>query len=68
MQECFIKEFGKVCAYESYAVLRNPRERFISALFHHLREVHHIQVSHGSLGWLPREARDICDRLRLPVN
>ena len=51
--------FEKIACYESYAILREPRERFAAALLHYLRTEQPTN-SWQSLARFQQAARDIC--------
>jgi hypothetical protein len=66
MEEFFPEEFAKVCTYESYAVIREARRRFASALFQYVWEFERVAVSKKSLPWLRRKAWDVCMSIQIP--
>ena len=41
----FPEEYEKIAAYRSFAVVRDPRARFLSAIFQRLREFKHLNQS-----------------------
>lgn len=66
LREYFSEPFRKVCEYSSYAIVRDPRTRFASAVFYHLARFQGIQVSRASLPLLEKKALEICAKLRSP--
>ena len=59
LRDHFPEEFEKVCSYRSVALIREPRERFVSAIFQHLREFHGIAATSLSRKDAIRKAADI---------
>jgi len=64
LREHFSEPFAKVCKYNSYAIIRDPRTRFASAVFYHLRRFKRIRPSSASLPLYEKEALAICAKLR----
>ncbi|HEX3755505.1 MAG TPA: sulfotransferase family 2 domain-containing protein [Rhizomicrobium sp.] len=63
----FPVQFVKLRTYESYAIVREPRRRFSSALFHYLLEFrNHGQMTRDALPWLRQEAEAVCEVLNMP--
>jgi hypothetical protein len=55
--------FGRIERYESYAVLRRPRERFASALLQYLRSFRGLRPDSGELRRFQAEGRELCRRI-----
>lgn len=55
--------FSRIERYESYAVLREPRERFASALLQYLRSFRGLQLGGGELNQFQVQGRELCRRL-----
>jgi len=60
----FPAEFDKITSYRSVAILRDPVDRFFSALFQRLREFKRLDQSQITSAVVEGEARDIVKRLR----
>jgi hypothetical protein len=58
--------YEKIVAYESYAILRAPRERFASALAQYLRSFQKMTLSPRSGPLFRQKALDVCARLADP--
>jgi hypothetical protein len=58
--------YEKILGYESYAIVREPRERFASALAQYLRSFEKIRLSSRSGPLFLRKAHEICARLAIP--
>src|SRR6185503_15431882 len=55
--------FTRIERYESYAVLREPRERFASALLQYLRSFRGLRPGRGDPGLFQAQGRELCRRL-----
>lgn len=55
----FPGEFAKVAGYRSFAVVRDPRARFLSALFQRLREFKHLNQSQMTERRVEEEADEV---------
>jgi len=64
LRDYFPEPFQKVCNYNSYAIIRDPRTRFASAVFYHLRRFQRIEVSRASFSLLEKKALELCAKLR----
>ena len=66
LREHFPAQYAKVETYDSYAILRDARTRFASALFQHLRAYQGLDPALASSSLFGRKAREACLRLEQP--
>ena len=52
--------YSKLESYDSYAVLREPRERFASALLQHLRSFQKLSLTRNDIGIFQHKGRELC--------
>jgi hypothetical protein len=58
--------YEKIADYESYAILREPHERFASALAQYLRSFHKMKLSRQSDALFRQRALEVLARLAIP--
>jgi hypothetical protein len=63
LREFFPAEFEKLRVYRSFAVIRNPRTRFLSALLQHLQEFENATHDEFCVAWVASRASGVAGRL-----
>ncbi|RIJ20464.1 hypothetical protein D1224_15200 [Henriciella barbarensis] len=63
LNEYFFYAFEKVCAYESFALIRNPYERFFSSLSQHSRVYLNTNIASMSKKQVIESANSVCDQI-----
>lgn len=69
LEQYFPNEYAKVCSYQSFALVRNPFDRFASALSQHLRMYGKAQIQNLSITEIKREIHksiDVLSKYREP--
>lgn len=63
LEQYFPSEYAKVCSYQSFALVRNPFDRFSSALSQHLRMYGKAQIQNLSITEIEQEIHKAIDVL-----
>jgi hypothetical protein len=56
-------EFSKVCEFDSFTIVRDPRRRFVSSLLYYMSALNKVELSRHSFGQVRAWGRMVCDKL-----